>query len=62
MSREIDRRDFSVSRVTPIRETDLQARVSSSAGQLPGAHRIQITSFGARTGNPRVVTSEGALA
>ena len=60
MSREIDRRDFSVSRVTPTRETELAVRALQLSSKLPGRHRIKITRFDPTTGNPRVIVSESA--
>lgn len=62
MSREIDRRDFTVNKVTPTREAELRSRASDVSNRLPGAHRIRIESFDATTGNPAVVTSESAHA
>ena len=62
MGREIDRRDFSRSRVSPARERELQAHASAVSDLLPGDHRIRAASFDATTGNPRVVASEAAPA
>ena len=62
MSREIDRRDFSVNKVTPARETELHSRASDLPDRLPGAHRVRIASFDATTGNPAVIISESAPA
>jgi extracellular elastinolytic metalloproteinase len=62
MSREIDRRDFSVNKVTPARERELKSRASRVSDRLPGAHRVRIESFDATSGNPAVVTSESAPA
>jgi hypothetical protein len=61
MTREIDRRDFSVNRATPARENQLRALASEvSDNILPGAHRITIRGFDAITGNPSGVVSESA--
>ena len=62
MSREIDRRDFSVNKVTPAREIELRSRALDDSNRLPGAHRVRIESFNATTGNPAVVASESAPA
>lgn len=62
MGREIDRRDFSINRVTPTRENELRSLTSSVSDRLPGAHRVRIESFDATTGNPKVVISEAAPA
>ena len=62
MSRELDRRDFSVNRVTPTREAELRSRALDVSNRLPGAHRIRIERFDALTGNPLVVASEAAPA
>jgi extracellular elastinolytic metalloproteinase len=62
MSREIDRRDFSVNKVTPAREDELSTIASDVSARLPGPHRLQITDFDTSTGNPRVIVSESAPA
>src|SRR5262245_32990864 len=62
MSREIDRRDFSSSRVSPAREHELDSQASAVSDLLPGEHRIQPSNIDAITGNPRIVTSEAAPA
>lgn len=62
MSRELDRRDFTVNKVTPAREAELRSRAADVSNRLPGTHRIRIASFDAVTGNPSVVTSEAAPA
>ncbi len=62
MSRGIDRRDFSVNKVTSARESALNSLASEVSDRLPGAHRVRITSFDATTGNPAGVTSESAPA
>lgn len=62
MSREIDRRDFTVNKVTPTREAELRARAVDVSVRLPGTHRIRIERFDATTGNPAVIASESAPA
>ncbi len=62
MSREIDRRDFNINRVTPTRETELKSLASDVSDRLPGTHRLRIASFDASTGNPALVISESAPA
>jgi extracellular elastinolytic metalloproteinase len=62
MAREIDRRDYSANKATPAREAELRSLASVVSDRLPGAHRIRITGFDARTGNPARVTSEAAPA
>ena len=62
MSREIDRRDFSVNKATPDRETEIRTIASDVSARLPGPHRLQITSFDTTTGNPRAIVSESAPA
>lgn len=62
MSREIDRRNFSVNRVTPTREAELKSLASEISNRLAGSHRIRIESFDTATGNPAAITSEGAPA
>ncbi|MCF6159182.1 MAG: hypothetical protein E3K32_11600 [wastewater metagenome] len=58
MSREIDRRNFSINKVTPAREAELKSRASEVSDRLPGSHRIRIKSFDTATGNPSVIISE----
>lgn len=58
MSREIDRRDFSVNKVTPDREAQLNTIASDISARLPGPHRLQIAAFDTITGNPRTIVSE----
>lgn len=60
MSREIDRRDLSINKVTPAREKELNLLASEVS--LPGAHRVRIERFDPTTGNPAVVISESAPA
>lgn len=62
MTRELDRRDFSVNKVTAAQEAELQARASEVSARLPGTQQVRIASFDATTGNPRMVTSEAAPA
>lgn len=58
MSREIDRRNFSVNKVTPAREAELKSHASEISDRLPGSQRIKIKRFDTTTGNPAVITSE----
>lgn len=60
MSREIDCRDFSVKKVTPVRENELKSIASDVSDRLPGTHRVRIARFDANTGNPTVVISDSA--
>src|SRR5437667_937995 len=62
MSREIDVRDFTRSRVTPERATELQSLASEISERLPGTQHIRIDRFDATTGNPAVVVSEASPA
>jgi extracellular elastinolytic metalloproteinase len=62
MPRELDRRDFSVNKVTPAQEAELHSRASDVSARLPGGHQVRISSFDATTGNPRVITSDAAPA
>lgn len=62
MSREVDRRDFAVNKVTQQRQDALNARASEVSDALPGDHRIRIASFDPTKGNPLLVTSESAPA
>jgi extracellular elastinolytic metalloproteinase len=62
MSREIDKRDQSVTRATPARERDLCSTAAALSDRLPGRHRIRITRFDDKTGNPAVIESESAPA
>jgi hypothetical protein len=61
MSRELDVRNFTRSKVTAGRTTKLQGLASSSKN-LAGMHAIRIEKFDNTTGNPAVVLSEGAVA
>lgn len=62
MSREIDRRDQSVNRVTPLREEELRERAAAASDNLPGAHRVRVEGLDANTGNPSLIASESAPA
>lgn len=62
MSREVDRRDFAVNKVTQQRQDALNARASEVSDALPGDHRIRIAAFDPTKGNPLRVTSESAPA
>jgi len=62
MSREIDRRDPSVNRVTPLREEELNERAAVVSDLLPGAHRVRVERLDAATGNPSLVASDSAPA
>jgi len=60
MSRELDRRDFSRSRITSARENVLNAAAVALSETLPGRHRIRIERFDPGTGNPSVIRSDYA--
>jgi extracellular elastinolytic metalloproteinase len=60
MAREVDRRNFSVNKVTRIRETELESIASEVSDRLPGAHRLRIEKFDPNTGNPSMISSESA--
>jgi hypothetical protein len=60
MSRELDRRNFSINRVTSARKSELDSLALDVSDRLPGAHRVRIKEFNATTGNPSVVVSESA--
>jgi extracellular elastinolytic metalloproteinase len=62
MSRETDRRDFGINRVTSTRETELRSQASAVSDRLPGPHRVKIKAIDALTGNPSAITSESAPA
>jgi len=62
MSREIDRRDHNVNRVTPLREAELRERAAAASDRLPGAHRVRIAGLDPTTGNPALIASESAPA
>ena len=62
MSRELDRRDFTVSKVSPDRQEELNSLADEVSNTLPGAHRIRIATFDSTKGNPSTVTSESAPA
>jgi extracellular elastinolytic metalloproteinase len=61
VSREIDRRDFSVDKRED-RQAELENIASEVSDNLPGDHRISIESFDAATGNPAAIASESAPA
>jgi len=58
MSRELDRRDFSVNKVTSERRQALVAAAEAASRALPGAHRIRIKGFDPVTGNPSGLVSK----
>ncbi|QQS46363.1 MAG: M36 family metallopeptidase [Acidobacteriota bacterium] len=62
MSREIDRRDHSVNRVTPAREAELRERAALVSDTMPGAHRVRVARMDPTTGNPNLIVSESAPA
>ena len=62
MSREVDRRDNSINRVTPAREVEFRNRAAATSERLPGSHRVLVASLNPSTGNPTAITSEGAPA
>ncbi len=62
MSREVDVRDLSATRMTADREAELRSMASEVSDRLPGAHRVRIRSFDAVTGNAAVVASAAAPA
>ncbi|HEX3033984.1 MAG TPA: M36 family metallopeptidase [Thermodesulfobacteriota bacterium] len=62
MGREIDRRDFSVNKITKAREAELKSLASEVSDRLPGTQRVKIRGFDPTTGNPSMITSESAPA
>jgi extracellular elastinolytic metalloproteinase len=62
MTREIDKRDFSVNRTTSAKMGQLKQRASTISDRLPEEHRIEIKKFDATTANPSLITSENAPA
>ncbi|HED16670.1 MAG TPA: hypothetical protein ENI64_07665 [Gammaproteobacteria bacterium] len=60
MSRELDRRDFSRSKINNTRENVLNATAATLSDSLPGRHRIRIARFDASTGNPAHIRSQYA--
>ena len=60
MTRELDRRDFRGSKVTADRTDELRSIAADVSDRLPGAQRIDITSFDPTTGNAEVVNLESA--
>ena len=62
MPREIDRRDFTINRVTPARQQELQARAAEVSRSLPGDHHVTIKSIDPLTGNPSALVSSDSPA
>ncbi len=62
MSREIDKRDFSVSLVTSERSAGLTAAAAAASNSLPGPHRVHIAGFDNATGNASGLVSTSAPA
>jgi extracellular elastinolytic metalloproteinase len=62
VSREIDRRDFSATRISPSREEELQSVAAEVSDRLPGEHRVAVAEVDATTGNAALVVSESAPA
>lgn len=62
MSRQLDRRNTNINRLTPSREGELRTAAAAVSECLPGTHRIHITSFDPSTGNPAAILSEAAPA
>ena len=62
MSREMDRRDFTMNRMSATRENQLRSLASDVSDSLPGEHRVRIMDFDSSTGNPREIHSEAAPA
>lgn len=60
MSREVDLRNPDLDRATPDRVGELRLLASEASDELPGEHRVRITSFDATTGNPSALVSESA--
>ncbi|MCH7725329.1 MAG: hypothetical protein IH991_02430, partial [Planctomycetes bacterium] len=60
MSREIDRRDFTVNRLSDARTRELSSLAIGVSDGIPGEHRVNIGAYDAVTGNAEVVTSESA--
>src|SRR3712207_6171356 len=60
MSREIDLRDFSESRVSPERGEELASLAAEVSERLPGDHRVTVRMIDATTGNAATITSEAA--
>src|SRR5947199_10429528 len=62
MSREMDKRDYNVKKLTPAREEEFNKVAATVSDQLPGSHRVKIARFDPRTGNPGSLRSEAAPA
>lgn len=62
MSREVDRRDFNINKVTAARRVELSSLAADVSDHLPGGHRIRITGYDPLTGNPARIESESAPA
>lgn len=62
MSREIDLRNFTVSRATGARRDELHSRALDASTELPGSHRLSVGRLDPLTGNPTRVVSESAPA
>ena len=60
MSREVDKRDFSVDHTTPTGTAGLTAAAGAVSDNLPGPHRVRIKGFDTVTGNPSGLVSTGA--
>lgn len=58
MTRELDVRDFTDSRVSADRVATLERAASEVSDRLPADHRVRIVGFDATTGNPAVVRSD----
>jgi hypothetical protein len=61
MSREVDRRSFSTTKLNLERETVLPNIATEVSKALPGQQRIRIERFDAVTGNPSEITAEDTL-
>ena len=63
MSREIDRRDFSVNKIDSARQVQLGLLADDASGRLAGSQRFHIAEFDASTGNPsRIISTSAATA
>lgn len=60
MGRELDQRNFSVSRITSARQREITMRTREVSANLSGEHRLRIAKFDPTTGNSAVVVSEAA--
>jgi extracellular elastinolytic metalloproteinase len=61
MSRELDRRSFTTTRLNTARETALQSIAAQISDNLPGLQRLRIERFDAVTGNPAEIWAEDTL-